>query len=71
MAPVLSDRYGGLGGFVMALDPFFDALGVTDEEAQSQRDFMRMSGRPSDDSFELQRVFLNRADFRQLCFNDR
>ncbi len=55
----------------MALDPVFDALGVADEKAQSQRDFVRMSGRPGDDSFELERIFLNRADFRQLRFNDR
>ncbi len=60
-----------LGSFVMAFDPFFDALGVTDEKAQSQRDFVRVSGRPRDDSFELERVLLNRADFRQLRLNDR
>ena len=55
----------------MALDPVFDTLGVADEKAQSQRDFVRISGRPGDDSFELERIFLNRADFRQLRFNDR
>ena len=60
-----------LGCFGVALDPFFDALDVTDEKAESERDFVRMSGRPGDDSFELEGIFLNRADFRQLRLNDR